>query len=271
MLKSYKRIICSITTTLMILSIVLVTSGSRALAATSSSHPLKDLAVFGDTRYDQWAGAGSPLNIETTPYNGNPALPVDTNETYNGLPSLRINVTSDGSSGFGWWSVTQADNNWETYSLVSYYVNGALEFNVKGAVGGEAFTIGMGDRNFRRNPVQYNTPSIQSSNYVTVTTEWQHVRIPLTDLIPEGSIFDLNQVYLLYFGSANNNAQEFWLNDVKFTSPDQEHSAPFIKVNQLGYSILADKYALVSGYADELNAAAGTPFQVKRSSDNTVA
>ena len=270
MLKSYKRIICSLTTTLMILSMALAMNGSRALAATSSSHPLKNLPVFSNTKYDQWAGAGSPLSIETSPYNGNPALPVDTNVTYNGLPSLRLNITSNGSSGFGWWSVTQADNNWETYSLVPYYANGALEFNIKGAAGGEAFTIGMGDRNFRRNPVQYNTPSIQSSTYVTVTTSWQHVRIPLTDLIPQGSIFDLNQAYLLYFGSANNNAQEFWLNDITFTSPDPEHSAPFIKVNQLGYSLLADKYALVSGYADELNAVDGTPFTVKRTSDNTV-
>ncbi|GIH17147.1 glycoside hydrolase family 9 protein [Rugosimonospora africana] len=271
MLKSGKPIVCSIAAMLMILSTALLMNGSNALAATSGSHPLKDLPVFSSTRNDEWAGAGSPLSLETEPYNGNPALPVDTAETYNGLPSLRLNVTSDGSSGFGWWSVTQADNNWETYSLVPYYANGALEFNIKGAAGGEAFTIGMGDRNYRRDPVQYNTSSIRSSNYVTVTTDWQHVRIPLTDLIPAGSVFDLNQVYLLYFGSANNNAQEFWLNDIKFTSRDQEHSAPFIKVNQLGYSVLAEKYALVSGYADELNAVDGTRFQVKRASDNSVA
>lgn len=270
MQKSYKRIIGSITATLLIPSVGLVMSGSGALAAASGSHPLKDLPVFSSTRNDEWAGAGSPLSIETVPYNGNPALPVDTTETYNGLPSLRVNVTSDGSSGFGWWSVTQANNNWETYSLVKYYANGALEFNVKGASGGEAFTLGMGDRKYRRNPVQYNTPSIQSSNYVTVTTDWQRVRVPLKDLIPEGSIFDLNQAYLLYFGSANNNAQKFWMNDIKYTSPDEEHSAPFIKVNQLGYSLLARKYALVSGYADELDAVNGTPFQVKRASDNAV-
>lgn len=270
MFKSYKRIICTITAMLMVLSMALVMSGSRALAATPGDHPLKDLPVFSSTRYDQWAGAGSPLSIETVPYDGNPALPVDTNETYNGLPSMRFNVTSNGSSGWGWWSVTQANNNWETYSLVPYYADGALEFNVKGAAGGEAFTLSMGDRVYERNPVQYNTPTIQSSAYVTVTTSWQHVRIPLKDLIPEGSIFDLNQVYLLYFGSANNNAEEFWLNDIEFTSPDQEQSAPFIKVNQLGYSILSQKYALVSGYADELAAVDGTPFQVKRASDNAV-
>jgi endoglucanase len=268
--KPHKRIVNSIAATLMVVSMGFAMNGSRALAATAGSHPLKDLPIFGNTRNDEWAGAGSPLNIETVPYNGNPALPVDTTVTYNGLPSLRVNVTSDGSSGYGWWSVTQANNNWETYSLVSYYANGALEFNVKGGAGGEAFTIGIGDRNNRRDPVQYNAPSIRSSSYVTVTTDWQHVRIPLTDLIPAGSVFDLNQVYLLYFGSANNNAQEFWLNDVKFTSPDQQHSAPFIKVNQLGYSSLASKYALVTGYADELNAVDGTPFQVKRASDNAV-
>lgn len=269
MLKSRKGIVHSITSTFVILSMALVMNGSRALAATSGGHPLKALPVFSSAKNDEWAGSGFPLNLETVQYNGNPSLPVDTTETYNGLPSLRVNVTSSGS-GFGWWSVTQADNNWETYSLAQYYADGALEFNVKGAAGGEAFTIGMGDRNFRRDPVQYNTPSIQSSKYVTVTTEWQHVRIPLTDLIPAGSVFDLNQAYLMYFGSANNNAQELWLNDIEFTSPDQERSAAFIKVNQLGYGLLAEKYALVTGYADELNAVDGTPFQVKRASDNAV-
>jgi endoglucanase len=270
MLKSYKRIICLILAMILILPMAFVMSGASALAATSSSHPLKDLHVFSDTRYDQWAGAGSPLSIETVSYNGNPALPVDTNVTYNGLPSMRFNITSDGSSGWGWWSMVQANNNWETYSLVPYYANGALEFNIKGAAGGEAFTLSMSDHVLRRNPQNYNTPSIQSSSYVTVTTDWQHVRIPLKDIIPEGSIFDLNQVFTLSFGNANNNAEEFWLNDIKFTSPDPEHSAPFIKVNQLGYSILSDKYALVSGYADELTAVDGTPFTVKRTSDNAV-
>ncbi|WP_213451403.1 glycoside hydrolase family 9 protein [Rhizomonospora bruguierae] len=254
----------------MVLSATAVMNGPSALAGASGGHLLKDLPVFSSTRYDQWAGAGSPLSLETVQHNGNPALPVDSTETYNGLPSMHVNVTSDGSSGYGWWSVTQANNNWETYTLAPYYANGAFEFNVKGAVGGEAFTVGLGDRDYRRDPVQYNTPSLQSGDYVTVTTDWQHVRIPLTDLIPQGSIFDLNQAYLLYFGSANNNAQEFWLNDIKFTSPDPEHSAPFIKVNQLGYSILANKYALVSGYADELNAVDGTPFKVKRASTNAV-
>jgi hypothetical protein len=250
----------------MILSMALVMSGTRALAATASSHPLKNLQVFGQTEYSQWAGAGSPLSIETT---SNSQLPVDTNAIYNGLPSMRFNITSNGSSGWGWWNMIQSDN-WETYSLVPYYANGALEFNIKGAAGGEAFTLSMSDHDLRRNPVQYSTPAVQSSTYVTVTTNWQHVRIPLKDLIPAGSIFDLNQVYLLSFGNANNNAEEFWLNDISFTSPDPEQSAPFIKVNQLGYSILSDKYALISGYADELNVVDGTPFTVKRASDNAV-
>lgn len=272
MLRPYKRIICSIITTLMILSVALAMSGSgtRTLADTAGAPTLKNIPVFGNTRYDQWAGAGSPLDIDTVPYDGNPALPVDTNVIYNGLPSMRFNITSDGSSGFGWWSMVQANNNWETYSLVPYYANGALEFNIKGAVGGETFTVGLSDRNLRRNPVQYSTSPVQSSAYVTVTTTWQHVRIPLTDLIPQGSIFDLNQVYLLNFSGANSNPEEFWLNNIQFTSSDLEPSEPFIKVNQLGYGILSDKYALVSGYADKLTAVAGTPFTVKRASDNAV-
>jgi len=255
---------------LVILPMTFVMSRASAQAATSGGHPLKDIRVFSDTRYDQWAGAGSPLSVETVSYNGNPALPVDTEETYNGLPSMRFNIPSDGSSGFGWWTVLQANNNWETFSLVPYYANGVLEFNIKGAAGGEAFTLGLRDRVYERNPVEYSTPAIQSGTYVAVTTAWQHVRIPLKDIIAEGSVFDLNQAWLLVFGNANNNAQKFWLNDIKYTSPDPEHSASVIKVNQLGYNTLAEKYALVSGFADELKVVTGTPFKVKRASDNTV-
>lgn len=99
MLKSYQQIIGSLIAMLLILSVACGMSGSRAQAATTSSHPLKDLQIFGQTEYGQWAGAGSLLSIETAP--GGSQLPVDTAVTDNGLPSMRFNITSNGS-GWGW-------------------------------------------------------------------------------------------------------------------------------------------------------------------------
>ncbi len=62
-----------------------------------------------------------------------------------------------------------------------------------------------------------------------------------------------------------------WLNQIKLTSPDKEKGFPAIKVNQVGFRNASEKYAYVSGFEDEFTADVGTPFQVRRVSDDTVA
>ena len=73
----------------------------------------------------------------------------------------------------------------------------------------------------------------------------------------------------LQLGNASGGAYvgKFWLNQIRFTSPDTEPVYPAIKVNQLGYAPAAQKIARVSGFGELLTARAGTPFQVLRAPD----
>jgi hypothetical protein len=109
---------------------------------------------------------------------------------------------------------------------------------------------------------------VNVGNYVTVSTSWQHVKIPLTDFVtPTGFTFRQLQEVQISESYSGPYAKQFWLNGIKFTSPNTEHNFPAIKVNQVGYKPLGKKYALVTGFAAALQATAGTPFHVFRASD----
>ncbi len=95
---------------------------------------LQDLPVFTDRLGGTWSGGDlvAPDGL----------VPVDTTESYGGLPSLRYEINSPSQ---WWWQSILALGDWTGYSLEPYRSNGFLEFNVKGAVGGEEFNIGLAD------------------------------------------------------------------------------------------------------------------------------
>jgi endoglucanase len=223
----------------------------------SGTHQLQDLPLFKDHIPGGWSGGDNCLEVTS-----DSQLPIDKEQMYNDLPSLRINVTRDG----GWWTAIIAGPGWDTYNLETYYENGNLEFNIKGAVGNETFMLSMKDRYEKGKDVNI-------SSFVTVNTEWQHVSIPLKSLIDPS-------VYALYSASQINFGKDYgsgspvftvWINDIKVTSPDSEKIFPEVKVNQLGYLEKSEKYALVSGFPDVLAANAGTPFEVRNAADHKVA
>jgi hypothetical protein len=226
---------------------------------------LQDLNVFRTDNPTGWAGGDG---LETI--NGG-LLPVDENETYHGLPSLRINVTNNPS---WWWMAIIVWRSWATTNLESYYENGAIEFNVKGASGGEQFNVAIQDRANERYINGQLTESVEVqkpvTNYINITTEWQHVVIPLKSLIDPNSGFVLKQAWYITLRNAATTSMKVWVNDIRFTSPDNEPNFPAIKVNQVGYPIWGEKYGLVSGFDGVLTAAAGTPFLVKRAADGKV-
>lgn len=248
---------------LVLIAALLFTAAFPVLAAKEESpsspviHQLQDLPLFKDHIPGGWSGGDNCLEVTS-----DSQLPVDKEQIYNDLPSLRMNVTRDG----GWWTVIIAGPSWDTYNLEPYYENGSLEFNIKGAAGAESFMLSMKDRHEKGKDVKI-------TDFVTVTTEWQHVSIPLKTLI------DPN-VYTLYSASQINFGKDYgsvspvfkvWINDMKVTSPDSEKIFPEVKVNQLGYLENSEKYALVSGFPDVLTADAGTPFEVRNTTDNNVA
>ncbi len=230
---------------------------------------LKDLSIFKTIREAQWAGGGNGTTLvtETIEGNSNPLLPLDSTTAgmYNGLPSLRIETTG---ADTGWWAAVLAGHDWETFTLKNYMANGKLEFNIKGAVGGERMLIGFDDRVYERTP-ENDSAQVSSSGYYTTTTAWQHVSIPLTALVK--STLDVEQIFTLKLNNDGTPLVKFWINDLKITSPDNEAGFPAIKVNLLGFTPNAEKYALVSGFQEDIpTITAGTAFQVKNASGGAV-
>lgn len=227
---------------------------------------LRDIPVFAAEKYGQWAGSGYGMVLETLGEGGNASLPVDETERFNDLPSYRVRVTGEN----GWWRFILAGQNWESYSIAPYYANGALEFNVKGAAGEEDFQVSISDVVHGRDPLTLPSNEIPVSSLLTVSDEWQQVRIPLTTLLPEPGDFNLEQMYTVDFSSVSGSPMTFWLADIKFTSPDREPAFPPIKLNQLGYLPAAAKVALITGFADELEVQPGDTFEVRELLGNQV-
>lgn len=180
------------------------------------------------------------------------------------------------------WAQHYTTNSWQTFDFSAYAENGTLEFDAIGEQGGESFRIGFRDGVHERrvngefykdqdnNPEETNEDALSKdvNEYMPLTTEWQHYSIPLKDIFGANPVFDPSKVQLLKLAGVGSAAQTFRIADVRVTSPDTEISAAPIKVNQIGYLQAGEKYALISGYYNELNAQEGTPFEIKRASDN---
>jgi endoglucanase len=257
---------------LLVLSAAVCAAASPAGAQPPAGYNIvKDNHVFKDSDPGGWAGSGTG-GLEVS---ASSTLPVDATVTHNGLPSLRVNIQQDPQ----WWVALVVPRGWATADILDYYANGSLEFNVKGDAGGELFNFALGDRAFERYvngqlTDSVKTPSRSISDFLPggVTTSWQHVSIPLRDLIPSGSPFQLQALWTFELSAANTNVMKFWLNEIKFTSPDKERQYPQIKVNQVGYTRAAEKYTTVTGWYEDMTAIqAGTLFRVKRAGDNAVA
>ncbi|WP_338555147.1 glycoside hydrolase family 9 protein [Paenibacillus sp. KS-LC4] len=222
---------------------------------------LPDYYVFKDT-YKGWSGSSGGL----VTVNG--ALPVDSQVTYGHLPSLRLSITNQ----VDWMESILVMAEWANHDIHNYVPNGYLEFYVKGKNGGEQFKIGGDDHVERRASGVEHRVLKPITDYVTVTTQWRHVKIPLKDIYNDSSVdLDEYNAKAIHLNKVNNEPFTVWLNQIKLTSPDKEAGFSAIKVNQVGFRNSSEKYANVSGFENELTADVGTPFQVRRASDDTVA
>ncbi|RCX09104.1 dockerin type I repeat protein [Anaerobacterium chartisolvens] len=256
-----------------IISIILLTAILLTLAippiAAGASAPegwrkLADYTIFNGGSISGWSGSGGG-ELETV----NSNLPVDTDVTYNGMPSLRLNVSQYLSSG--WWISLITVRDWCTHDFSQYVPNGFLEFQVKGKLGGEYFQIGLRDKVYERSSVEERDVAIDVTRYNEITTDWVHFKIPLKDIIGVGTDFDPSNVNCLVFDKINTMPFTVWISDVKITSPDNEKSYGAVKVNQVGFIPDSEKYALVTDFEDQLQADAGSAFQVRNSSDGSIA
>ena len=109
-----------------------INGGGVAAAAPEGYRRLQDIQIFNGSRVEGWSGSGGE-ELETV----NGTLPVDTKVTYNGIPTLRLNVQVPLSTA--WWISLITLRGWNTHDLSEYVDNGYLEFYIKGKDGGEDF------------------------------------------------------------------------------------------------------------------------------------
>jgi PKD repeat protein len=251
-------------TMLLVMMVPQVVFGSGdEVSIPESYRKLLDIQIFDGQPVVGWSGSGAG-ELETI----NDTLPIDTKEIYNGLPTLRLNLQTDLTTA--WWISLVTVRGWNTHDITQYIENGYLEFDIKGKDGGEDFLIGFRDKVYERSVLELDTTAAISS-YVDITTDWQHVKIPLKQLVYIDNGFNPANVTCLLFGKRHGNAFTVWFSDIKITSPDNEKSAPAIKVNQLGFVPNTEKYALVTGFGEDLPVTEGEKFQVIKAADDSVA
>lgn len=207
---------------------------------------LQDYAIFNGNGNINCCGG---KNLEVS----NARIPVDSDVTCDGVSSLRINVTDTSDQ----WSVRLVVRSWMSMDFSSYQAEGCLEFDVKGNVGNEKFRIGLADH------TDEDITSVSMDKYVNLTSEWQHVSVPLADLAAENPDVDFSDITLLYLlNDGTTDAQKFWITNIEITSDGLEPETPPIKMNQAGFLPNAEKYALVSFYPELYSISEGDTFSV---------
>lgn len=218
-----------------------------ANAQTDSSYrQLLDYAIFNGSGNINWCG-GQNLEVSSA------RIPIDSDVTCNGIPSLRVNITDSSD----WWSARLVVRSWMSIDFTPYQPEGFLEFDVQGNAGNEQFCIGLADHSNEDSAI------VPISGYTTLTTDWQHVSIPLSDLAAANPDVDFSDITLLYLqNDGTSDAQKFWITNIEVTSAGLEKESPLIKVNQEGFLPNAQKYALISFYPELHTIAEGDAFSV---------
>jgi len=115
-----------------------------------------------------YGGTGSKVEIDKT-------------ETYKTTPSLRVTLDPNDYSGS---SICLYN---ETFDLSKYLLDGAVEFYIKGANGGEQVIFGFLDDDGKGKKTQ---SKLTLNKYVQITKDWQPVKIPLVDFPDRGMYWD---------------------------------------------------------------------------------
>jgi len=189
---------------------------------------LKNISVFHEYGAYREKGADAPIycsawgGIETE----NGVIPLDRTVTNGKKKVYRFKAGSGGGIMFPL-------HGWGAFSLEQYYENGFIEFDIRGASGGENLNIGL--RSDTRNIVRTRSISLSSQN-VQVTTSWQHIKIPIKNIagnMSEG--FSIQNITLVIIEVPRMS--QFYLSEMYITSADREKQYPVIKVNQAGYEL----------------------------------
>ncbi len=140
-------------------------------------------------------------------------------EKHSGANSLKISLNTDDFAG-------AAVGKYPPFNLQYNRDNAVLEFWVKGKTGGEIFEVLFLDAD-RTDGTKTETGVVAVPKYVSVTTDWQNVKIPLSDFSDNGQYWD---------GSKNMPDSVDWseIQEIKFAiRPYDENTAFTIYVDDI--------------------------------------
>lgn len=203
---------------------------------------LQDISLIGEKLSDGSFGFGQP----------------DKEQPCYKLPSVSV------PSGEG----TLVIRSWNTTDLSAYIPNGKITFYAKGEAAGGSFNVAVQDCDRDRKGSDDSVTIYKSTaDYGTISKKWTLIEIPLKDYFEEGNGLDPACIWTLRIGNAKGNIR---IADLRITSPDKELCGDTVKVNQLGYNTEARKYALVSGFYEELSCNSKTSFSLVNAENDEV-
>ena len=162
------------------------------------------------------------------------------------------NGESDSWTTESWGGANILPNtSWRTTDISDYYYNGQLSFEVKSnASEALSFRIGLTSYCHSETVNIYWTELEKYKGKMIAGTDWTSYTLSIKELIDAfpNSGFDLSNLRKVSTGAVKSG-QSVTFRNVKITSADDERQYPFIKVNQVGYSVNGAKTARISYFA----------------------
>ena len=155
------------------------------------------------------------------------------------------------SESWGGANIIPNHPRWTTTDISDYYYNGQLSFEVKS--NGEeqlSFKMGLSSKSHAKDVTIYWTNMEAYQGKIIAGTDWTSYTLPVKELIDANpdSGFDISNLWRVYVTGVKK-PETISFRNMKLTSPDDERQYPFIKVNQVGYSVNGAKTARISYFA----------------------
>lgn len=154
----------------------------------------------------QWGAAmadGDVIEVADN-YGDGGLLPVDTDVTYNGMPSIRVNVKEETAWWFAFFMIQPMD-------ISGYQEDGVLQFALKGEKGEEKLGVGF-------KAPDGGGGDVRAYIEVTADTEWQVVKLPISTILEHQPFLDLTNIDTLILHFTQNSPLKVWIADVRITS-----------------------------------------------------
>ena len=186
-----------------------------------------------------------------------PALPVSAGNAEE-TPDYQLQTLLIDNDGKNLWTTESwgganilPNTSWTTTDASDYYYNGVLSFEAKSNASEPlSFWIGLSSHYHADTISLYWTDLAQYKGKLIAGTDWTSYSLPIKELLDASpdSGFDLANLWKICV-SAVKKGETVSFRNVKITSTDDERQYPFIKVNQVGYTVNGAKTARISYFA----------------------